>query len=164
MVALLTSNVAVSVHISCNHFRGALGGQGHDYLDYTGGGPELDKSWLHNLCMLPKETLSLIIQIYLKCEVYHTVSNTVFNSNFTWWWSNHGLNYQNNKTKISMSQIRSLLNSRWKTVDIFSRCCFGKWSAKQWRFYPFSPTMMQNISLIELILPKSIPLKCNDFV
>ena len=39
LVALLTSNVAVSVHILRNHFRG---GQGHDYLDYARG-PELGK-------------------------------------------------------------------------------------------------------------------------
>ena len=35
---------------------GGMGGQGHAYLDYTGGGgdgPELGKSWVRNMCMLP---------------------------------------------------------------------------------------------------------------
>ena len=30
------------------------GGQGHDYLDYFGGGgPEMDKRWLRDMCTLP---------------------------------------------------------------------------------------------------------------
>ena len=37
LVALSMSNFAVSVHILRNHFRG-VGVQGHDYLDYAGGG------------------------------------------------------------------------------------------------------------------------------
>ena len=35
------------------------GSQGDNYLDYTGGGgPELGKSWLHDLCMLPNHLLT----------------------------------------------------------------------------------------------------------
>ena len=34
LVAVLTSNIAVLVHILHNHFRD-VGGQDHDYLDYA---------------------------------------------------------------------------------------------------------------------------------
>ena len=35
--------------------KGGWGGQGDDYLDYAGGGgPEMGKSWLRNMCTLPK--------------------------------------------------------------------------------------------------------------
>ena len=37
IITIMTSNVAVSVQILRNHFRGDRGGQGNDYLDYLGG-------------------------------------------------------------------------------------------------------------------------------